>query len=99
MVQEMEDEIVVRDTRNTFSETRKIHFIRKIAAEGFVSDSYQWFCDFASGSRMRVRWLVDASWLRTGEAHAARVHIFMIGLMLSATLLWLVMMTTLLVLK
>ena len=99
MVQETEDELVVRATRDTFSERRKIHFIRELAAEGFVLDSYQWVCDFATSSRLPVRWRVDASWLRIGEAQAARVHLFMIGLMLSATVLWLGMMATLFILK
>ena len=33
--------VTVRATRDTFTEQRKASFVRELAAEGFISDSYE----------------------------------------------------------
>ncbi|MDB6018959.1 MAG: hypothetical protein JWR19_3448 [Pedosphaera sp.] len=94
-VEESSAEVVVRATRNTFSEQRKIYFIHELAAEGFISDHYRWFTSFDSFSWLRVYWLLDASWLRPCQVQIVRSRKFMIRLLVSTTLLWLAMLAAL----
>ncbi len=97
LVEESDNEVVIRATRNAFSEQRKIHFIQQLAAEGFISDSYKWFSDFRSAKWLPLQWLVDYSWLKPNGAQAARTRCFMIRLLACAGLLWLGLMIALLV--
>ena len=93
LVEESNDEVVIRASRNTFSELRKIRFVHELAAEGFISDRYRWFSGFGNWSSLPVRWLVNHCWLKPDEAAVARTRRFMIRLLAGATLLWLVMMS------
>jgi hypothetical protein len=95
LVEELATEVVIRATRNTFSEQRKIYFIRELAAEGFISDNYRWVTGFDSFSWLRVHWLLDASWLEPCQVQIARSRKFMIRLLAFTALLWLAMMTAL----
>jgi len=95
LVEECEDEVVVSATRNAFSELRKIFFVRELAAEGFIPDEYQGFSGFGAMTWLRVRWLVDTSWVKANEVQAALARRFMMRLFVSATLLWFVLMTAL----
>ena len=88
LVEESEDEVVIRATRNTFSEQRKIRFIHELAAEGFISDSYQQVSSLESASWLRVRWLKDASWLKLDAAQVARTRTIMVRLLLGSAVLW-----------
>jgi hypothetical protein len=92
LVEESQDEVVVRATRNTFSERRKTFFIRELAAEGFISDSYEKFPGFGSSPRLNVRWQADISWLKSNKDHFARARRLLLRLFLSAALLWLALM-------
>jgi len=98
-VEELNDTVVIRATRDTFSEHHKALFIRELAAEGFISDAYEWFYGFGQWSSLRVRWLVDCSWLTPEKAVATRTTRIMLRLIVSAIILWLVMMCTLSVLS
>jgi len=75
LVEELPGEVVIRATRNTFSEARKLAFVRALAQEGFIADEYGWA---TGGLPARVRWLVDGSWLtphsigRTRRSRLAR---------------------------
>jgi hypothetical protein len=89
LVEDLEDGVVIRASRDTFSERRKLSFIRELAAEGFIADCFQRSC-------RDVRWLVDASSAKPGEAIAARTGHFMIRLLVCSVLLWLGLMGTLL---
>lgn len=91
-VEERTDEVVIRATRNTFTERRKVCFIRELAAEGFISETYQWFSGFGDWSALPVRWLVDYSWLKPDQHARARTNRFMIRLIVGAFLLWLGLM-------
>jgi hypothetical protein len=93
------DGVVIRATRDTFSERRKVYFIQELAAEGFIDDSYRWFSGFSQAAFLPVRWLVDHRWLKPGEAALARTRRFMIRLLASATILWLLMMSLVLILS
>jgi len=92
-VEETEDEVVVRATRDSFSERRKIGFIRELAAEGFISEVYQSFSGFGGWSSLPVRWLVDRSWLKLDKAVRIRTNRIMIRLIAGAIGLLLVMMS------
>ena len=93
LVEESQDEVVVRATRNTFSDRRKMFFIRELAAEGFISDSYENFPGFESSTRLNVRWQADITWLKPNEDYLARARRLIIRLFLSAALLWAALMT------
>src|SRR5262249_47650067 len=82
--------VVIRATRNSFSERRKVSFIRELGAEGFIDDRYQGFS--GSGSDLPVCWLIDCSWLVPGEAAIAQLNRFMIGSIASGALLWFTLM-------
>jgi hypothetical protein len=97
LVECREDEtITVRATKNNCSEQRKITFIRKLAAEGFVPDNYQWFSGATDGSN-GVRWIKDLSWLKIEPAVRKQSNRTMKRLLLAACVLWMAMMRVLLV--
>ena len=85
VVEDVEDAVVIRASRDTFSEWRKQNFIRELAAEGFIADCFQWSC-------RGVRWLVDASCARPMRAIVARTNCFMIRLFVCSVLLLLALM-------
>ncbi|HUJ09808.1 MAG TPA: hypothetical protein VL171_07255 [Verrucomicrobiae bacterium] len=85
LVENLEDGVVIHASHNTFSEGRKLSFIRELAAEGFIADCFQWSC-------RDVRWLVDASIARTGRDGSTRTNRFMIQLLIGSALLWLALM-------
>lgn len=91
-VEEKEDAVVIRATRNTFSERRKAFFIRELAAEGFIPDSYRWLASGESPSVPGVCWLVDISWVELPKAALAGTHRFMMRLLAGGFLLWLALM-------
>jgi len=72
---------VIRASRNTFSEARKRSFIRELAAEGFISDGEVSF--------VRVRWVIDDSWLFPGKEARTKTNRFMLRLLVGGGLLWL----------
>jgi hypothetical protein len=86
-VEESDGAVVVRATRDSVSERRKQCFIRELAAEGFIPDSYRWFLLASSESFRGVRWVVDTSWVKLSEVVTIRVRCFMMRLFLSSTLL------------
>lgn len=88
--------VVIRASRNTFSEQRKRRFIHELAAEGFIPDDYEWLSLASSELSRGVRWLVDVSWLKIDPEMTAKTRRFMVRLIAGAALLWLVMMTVLL---
>jgi hypothetical protein len=85
LVEDLEDGVVIRASRDSFSERRKQNFIRELAAEGFIADCFQWSC-------RGVRWLVDVSCARPTEAIATRTNRFMLRLFVCSALLWLALM-------
>ena len=80
-------------TRDTFSIPRKIAFIRALAAEGFIYDSFQRFPSGGATAGPAVHWLVDFSWREspatpTGRARLRKKMLLLLGLfLLWATLL------------
>ena len=95
-VEERSDMVIIRATRDTFSERHKALFVRELAAEGFISDTYEWLTGCGSWSSLHVCWLVDCSWLKPGTAATSQTNRIMLRLLGSAIALWLVMMAVLL---
>jgi hypothetical protein len=54
LVETTADEVIIRTSRDGLSEERKAAFIRELANEGFIPDSYRW--------RGHIRWHVDPTW-------------------------------------
>ncbi len=92
-VEEAEGVVTIRATADTFSPGRKTSFIRELVAEGFIPEGCQWCPLNGAGFALpRVRWLVDASWLKVDEALNARNHRVVRRLIVPVTLLWLLML-------
>lgn len=93
-----EDEsVTIRASKNNVSEQRKISFIRKLAAEGFIPDEYQWFSGSTDGSD-GLRWIKDYSWLiKTQEAASRKSNRAVGRLFVAAGVLWVCMMRVLFV--
>lgn len=89
------DKVLIRATRNSFTERGKINFIHQLASEGFIPDQYQWLPNLNS-ARSNVRWQVDDSWHKIPEAATLCARKFMLGLMASAVSLWFGLMLALL---
>ena len=88
--------VLIRATRDTFSERRKVSFIRELGAEGFIDDSYHTFLGF-EGTPLPICWCIDYSWLEwEAVAVRRRTNRFMVGLIGPGILLWMVVMGTLL---
>lgn len=80
------DTVIVRTTRNTFSDRRKVAFIRQLAAEGFIPDRCQWYP--LPGGMPRIQWVVDVSWLRVSESTKARTRRVMFSLIGAGFIVW-----------
>ena len=85
--------VVIRASRNCFSEERKLCFIRELAAEGFIDEASRWR---PLGSVGGVHWLVDAGGFMPGAACVAQTRRLMLRLIVSASGLWLCLMAVLL---
>jgi hypothetical protein len=85
--------VVIRASRNTFSEERKRCFIRELVAEGFIDESCRWQSPGQPGG---VRWMVDPTEFMPDVMRRAQTNRFMRRLIFSATGLWLCLMALLL---
>jgi hypothetical protein len=96
LVEDFGDSVAIRATRDTFTEQRKIAFIRELAAEGFIDTSYQWFSLAGPEAYLGVRWRVDFSWLELPALLLARLRRLMVGMQIAGFLAWGVMLVVLL---
>ena len=96
LVENQKDTVVIRLTRDTFSEERKTCFVRELAAEGFIPDAYRWSMTCSSNLACRVLWLIDRSWLKLDPRMIAGTRRFMFRFLAGGLLLWVVLMTALL---
>jgi hypothetical protein len=94
-VENADGTVLIRTSRDTFSERRKACFVRELAAEGFIPDTYQWFSSSGADSFLGVRWLVDISWLKLPAAVLAGAKRFMQRLLAGTALFWCLLMTLL----
>lgn len=85
------DTVIVRATRNTFSERRKLHFIRRLAAEGFIPDGCQWYP--LPAGMPRVHWVIDVSWRRHSRTAKTRARRFILGILGGGLVLWIALLS------
>jgi hypothetical protein len=91
-----DESVTVRASRNNVSEQRKISFIRKLAAEGFIPDDYQWFSGSTDGSN-GLLWITDYSWLKTHQPSRKFANRFMGRLLVAACVVLVAMIRVLIV--
>ena len=96
LVEDYGDTVTIRATRDTFTEQRKIAFIRELAAEGFIDDSFKWFSLAGPETYLGVRWQVDFSWLELPPRVIARARRFRVGLEVGGLVTWVILVTALL---
>jgi hypothetical protein len=87
------DTVIVRATRNTFSERRKVQFIRELAAEGFIPDGCQWYP--LPAGMPRIRWVIDVSWLKMSKAAKSHTRRVVLGLVGGGLLVWTALLSAL----
>ena len=98
LVECLEDETVtIRVTKDNVSERRKIFFVRKLAAEGFIPDRYEWYCGSTDDGSNGVTWIKDLSWLEIPKVITRRSTAFVCRLLIAACVLLGCMMRVLLV--
>ena len=83
--------VVIRASRDCFSEERKHSFIRELAAEGFIGNDYLWR---PAGD---VRWIVDPSHFLPGPECFTQNRRRLWRVLGTAFALWLVLLVSLLV--
>jgi hypothetical protein len=87
LVEHEDGKVLIRATKNTFSEQRKINFIHHLACEGFIPDYYQWLSNL-DPAWSNLHWRVDYSWLMTRRNTNPKTMKVMIGLLASGMALW-----------
>jgi hypothetical protein len=91
-VENHETGVRIRATRDNFSECDKAYFVRYLGDEGFISDRYRWSLSACSD----IEWHIEDSCERAKRsdlqifASHSRANVFMIRLLSSASLLWLI---------
>jgi len=91
-----EENVRIRFTKNNLSEKRKVAFVHRLAAEGFIPDHFQWYSGGTYGS-LSVQWLHDCSWVKLPEKVIRRSNRFMKLLLAGACLFWIAMMRVVIV--
>jgi hypothetical protein len=51
--------VVIQASRDNFPANRKVSFIRRLAAEGYIPDRYEWFCEPAEDGLCGVKWIAQ----------------------------------------
>jgi hypothetical protein len=92
LVESSEECVLIRSTRDNVPERRKLAFVRRLAAEGFIPDCYQW-CTDLQDRRCPVDWVIDTSWLSLNPRTSRRATRFIKRLLLMTTLAWIVLIS------
>jgi len=75
LVENHEDgSVVIRAALDNYSGQRKAHFIRELAAEGFIPDEYEYLTDTGGVGFMGVCWVIDDSWVQIPQEVVATSH-------------------------
>jgi hypothetical protein len=92
LVENNEDGVIIRAARDNFTERRKILFIRYLAAEGYICDEFQNFGKSTWRHSFSLIWAVERNWMKKAPAVLRGANLFMIRLLLAASILWLALM-------
>ncbi len=96
LVEELAGHVIIRATRNSFSESRQLAFIRELAAEGFIPDEYRWLPRTQWDAHPGVRWRIDCTWLKLHPAQRTRSRRLMLSLIVGSMVTWFSLMGILL---
>ncbi len=91
-VEQTSDHVLIRASRNTLNEEQKIRFIRRLVAEGFIPDHYQWQPLAGPGGFLGARWKVDYSWLLPDPQDKVRAERKLWRVLFAASAVWLATM-------
>ncbi len=86
------NKVIVRASRDNFSNQEKAFFIRHLGAEGFIPDEYQRFAKGRSEAVLRVQWCVDQSWINLDPAVRERAFHQVLCTLAAGALVWLISM-------
>ena len=95
LVENRPEKVIIRATRDNFSDRRKFMFIRYLAAEGHIPDHFAWLCQIGADEMMGMRWVIDRSWLRLSPEIRRRATRNALRFLFVSCLVWLVMMAIL----
>lgn len=95
LVENYFNEVIIRSARDNFSATRKLFFIRYLAAEGYIPARYQRLVEFGEAAAERLTWVVDRSWLTKSVTNRCTANRFMCGVLCGGILMWLVLIAAL----
>ncbi|HVS54560.1 MAG TPA: hypothetical protein VHD62_19550 [Opitutaceae bacterium] len=90
-VEETGHDVVIRVTRDVFSDEQKLAMVRHLAREGFISEEHLWCPALGRSRHVSVRWLVDVTWLVANPAARVASRRFMTRLFFGAGGLWLLL--------
>src|SRR5947209_6567377 len=92
LVESGEDEtVLIRATRDSFSDDQKAFFIRQLATEGFIPERFEFFTG-SIGDFTGIRWVIDFSWLEIPREVTRRSNRFMAKALGAAALIWILAM-------
>jgi hypothetical protein len=84
--------VIIRAAQDNFSPREKAFFIRYLAAEGYIPQSYEWFADSETAHFSGLTWVVDPSWIKKPAPQGTALH-QILRLVLYALVFWLALMT------
>lgn len=87
-VENRSPDVIIRASRNSFTERRKLYFIRELAAEGFIPDDYHLLALAGSPLSHGVHWIVEPAELSPAEGLATLSRPWMVRVFCAAGLLW-----------
>jgi hypothetical protein len=79
---------IIRATRDNCSAKRKVHFVRRLAAEGQIPDQYQWSPESKTGDFLGVDWIIDHSWIGFDPEVRRRATRNVLRLVLFSWVIW-----------
>ena len=66
-VQNLSSGVVIRTARADLPDRARESLVRYLAAEGLIPEVYRWYADGSHRSGQEVKWVVDASWVRSSH--------------------------------
>lgn len=86
-VEEIDGQVTIRATADTFSRRRRACFIRELEAEGFISEDRRF--SLSDGESQGIRWLIDPSWVKPDKALMERNNRLARRFLLPLAVVWL----------
>jgi len=87
LIENHADGVRIRAARDNLTAQQKLFLIRYLAAEGIISERYQWFAD-PEDCYSGLQWSVDSSWCLSAVGSQPRALRQILRVLACATLLW-----------